>query len=340
MGGLGTYSPYRDFAFMPNYLDEAHRAEIAKLSTTFTSRTEWPTWLLLVGFYLAWTLAIFYGRAFGELFTIVVLIPLVVLWLSIQHELIHGHPTRWAALNRALGFLPFAVWYPYDIYRDTHLAHHHDADLTVPGRDPESRYVTKDFWLQSPGYVRALLWTDKTLGGRLLMGAPLAVLSFLRSEIRGLFLTERSTWQVWAVHVPSVVVTLAVVEQFSAISAVQYIFLVSLPALSISMIRSFYEHRPSARPEHRTVINESSGLLSWLFLNLNLHLVHHDLPGLPWFHLPRVYRARREQWIARNNGYVIQGYLQLLHRYLVSPVDCPRHPARQYLLKASENDTF
>jgi len=121
---------------------------------------------------------------------------------------------------------------------------------------------------------------------------------------------------------------LTLVEQYSAISAAQYIGLVSLPALSISMIRSFYEHRPSTLPEHRTVINESSGFLSWLFLNLNLHLVHHDLPGLPWFYLPRVYRARREQWIARNNGYVIQGYFQLVHRHLVSPVDSPRHPAR------------
>lgn len=314
---------------MPNYLDEAHRAEIVKLGTTLTSRTEWPTWVLLVGFYLAWAWVVFYGDTLGEVFTLVLLVPLIVLWMSIQHELIHGHPTRWPAINKALGFLPFAVWYPYDIYRDTHLAHHNDEVLTVPGQDPESRYVTRAFWLQSPGYVKALLWVNKTLGGRLLMGAPLAVISLLGSEIRGLFLAGRSARRMWVAHLLSVVVVLTLVEQYSAISAVQYVFLVSLPALSISMIRSFYEHRPSTLPEHRTVINESSGLLSWLFLNLNLHLVHHDLPGLPWFYLPRVYRARREQWIARNNGYVIHGYFQLLQRHLLSPVDCPRHPARQ-----------
>jgi len=221
---------------MPNYLDEAHRAEIVKLSTTVTSKTEWPTWVLLVGFYLAWAFIVFCGEVLGDVFAIALLVPLVVLWMSIQHELIHGHPTRWPAINKALGFLPFAVWYPYDIYRDTHLAHHNDEVLTVPGQDPESRYVTGAFWLCSPRY--------------------------------------------------------------SAISAIQYVFLVSLPALSIAMIRSFYEHRPSTLPEHRTVINESSGLLSWLFLNLNLHLVHHDLPGVPWFYLPRVFRARRERWIA------------------------------------------
>lgn len=314
---------------MPNYLDEAHRAEIVKLSNTLIGQTEWPTWLLLVGFYLAWSFIVFAGEALGEVTTIVLLIPLIVLWMSLQHELIHGHPTRWPAVNKALGFLPFAIWYPYDIYRDTHLAHHNDDVLTVPGQDPESRYVTEDFWLHSSRSIKALLWANKTLGGRLLTGAPLALILLVGGEIRGLFHGGRSAWRMWVIHVLSAGVLLALVEQYSAISAVQYLLFVSLPALSIAMIRSFYEHRPAALPEHRTVINESSGPLSWLFLNLNLHLVHHDLPGLPWFYLPRVYRARREQWIARNNGYVIQGYFQLLHRHLLSPVDCPRHPAKQ-----------
>lgn len=293
-----------------------------------SSQTEWPTWLLLVGFYLAWALIVFHGQALGQLISIVLLVPLVVLWMSIQHELIHGHPTRWPMMNKALGFLPFAVWYPYDIYRDTHLAHHNDEVLTVPGQDPESRYVTRMSWVQSPRYMKALLWANKTLGGRLIIGAPLALMTLASTAFGGLLQSERSSWRMWLIHLLSVGVLLGLVEQYSAISALQYLLLVALPALSISMVRSFYEHRPSTLPEHRTVINESSGLLSWLFLNLNLHLVHHDLPGLPWFYLPRVYRARREQWIARNNGYVIRGYFQLLQRHLVNPVDCPRHPAR------------
>jgi fatty acid desaturase len=32
-----------------------------------------------------------------------------VLWLSVQHELLHGHPTRWQTLNNVLGYVPFAV---------------------------------------------------------------------------------------------------------------------------------------------------------------------------------------------------------------------------------------
>ncbi|MGH8396364.1 MAG: fatty acid desaturase, partial [Pseudomonas sp.] len=36
---------------MSNYLDETQRREIEALAQTFTARTEWPTWLLLIGVY-------------------------------------------------------------------------------------------------------------------------------------------------------------------------------------------------------------------------------------------------------------------------------------------------
>lgn len=314
---------------MPNYLDDAHRAEVLSLSRTIISRTEWPTWLLLVGFYLAWGTVVLAKDALGEVFTVVLLIPLVVLWMSIQHELIHGHPTRWPTVNKALGYLPFAIWYPYEIYKETHLAHHNDEVLTAPGLDPESRYVTNDFWMQSPSYIRTLLWINKTLGGRLIVGAPLSLLTLITTELRGIFRSGPRNLTMWLGHLLSVVALLVFVEHFSAISAVQYVFLVSIPALSVAMIRSFYEHRPAERPEHRSVITESSGPLSWLFLNLNLHLIHHDLPRLPWFHLPRVYKARRAQWIARNNGFVIQGYSELVRQHLARPVDCPVHPVER-----------
>lgn len=312
---------------MLKFLDEAHRAEIFDLNNTVASKTEWPTWLLLAGFYLAWILVVF-GDVLGEIATIAILIPLVVLWMSIQHELIHGHPTKWLVVNKILGYLPLAIWYPYALYRDTHLAHHNDDVLTLPDQDPESRYVTGGFWQDASKVQRALLWANKTLGGRLIVGAPLALVALLMTETRKVF-HKGGQWGMWFLHVISVGGVLIVVDRYSAISAVQYVFLVSVPALSIAMIRSFYEHRPSKRPEHRTAIIESSGPLSWLFLNLNLHLVHHDLPRLPWFYLPRVYKARHEQWITRNDGFVFHGYLELARQHLIRPVDCPVHPAKR-----------
>jgi fatty acid desaturase len=105
-----------------------------------------------------------------------------------------------------------------------------------------------------------------------------------------------------------------------------YLLLVSVPALSLASIRSYYEHRPHPQPEQRTVLNEAAWPWTWLFLNNNLHLVHHDLPKLPWYFLPTVYRARREQWLARSGGFLVQGYGQLISRHALKAIDSPRHP--------------
>jgi fatty acid desaturase len=50
------------------------------------------------------------------------------------------------------------------------------------------------------------------------------------------------------------------------------------------------------------------------------------LPGLPWYDLPRAYRARREQWLARSGGFLVQGYGQLWRQHGVKAIDSPRHP--------------
>ena len=66
--------------------------------------------------------------------------------MSLQHEIIHNHPTRWRRLNRALGTWPLVLWLPFEIYRRTHLQHHNDNRLTDPLEDPESYYHTSEQW--------------------------------------------------------------------------------------------------------------------------------------------------------------------------------------------------
>ncbi len=39
---------------MPHYFDAVHRQQIETLRQRFTARTEWPTWLLLIGVYGGW----------------------------------------------------------------------------------------------------------------------------------------------------------------------------------------------------------------------------------------------------------------------------------------------
>ena len=135
---------------MAHFFDLAQQRDIQALARTFTGRTQWPTWLLLIAVPGAWFTLLLYSPLIGVFWTTVLLIPVVVLWMSVQHELLHGHPTRWNWLNKVLGYAPFALWYPYTLYRDSHLQHHRDHDLTLPGVDPESRYLSQAHWQGSP----------------------------------------------------------------------------------------------------------------------------------------------------------------------------------------------
>ena len=254
------------------------------------------------------------------------MIPLVTLWMSLQHELLHGHPTRFTALNKLLGYAPFAVWYPYTLYRNCHLVHHNDEDLTVPGVDPESRYLNQRQWDDSSLFERTLHWLTKTVLGRFLLGSPLALWKLARNEVRRLREGQRQAWLMWLSHGTVTVLMLTFIAHYSVLPVWHYVALVSVPALSVAAIRSYYEHRPHPQPEQRTVLNEAAWPWTWLFLNNNLHLVHHDLPKLPWYLLPTVYRARREQWVARSGGFLVQGYGQLIGRHGLKAIDSPRHP--------------
>lgn len=311
---------------MPHYLDDAQREDIVRLRAQLTGRTEWPTWTLLIGVYIAWPTLLLLSPRLGAWPTTALMIPLTVLWMSLQHELLHGHPTRHLWLNKLLGYAPFAVWYPYTLYRDTHMQHHRDEDLTLPDLDPESRYLSQLTWQQTGPVMRVLRWLDKTPPGRLLFGVPLALCSLITGESRRLLSGERQAWMMWATHGFFLILMFAFIERCSVLSSLHYLLLITVPALAISMVRSYYEHRPSEHPEQRTVINEASWPWRWLFLNLNLHLVHHDLPGLAWYHIPAVYRARREQWLARSGGFLVPGYAELFRRHSFSPIDSPQHP--------------
>jgi len=311
---------------MANYLDAAHREEIDTLRRRLTARTEWPTWLLLLGVYAAWFGVVLNSAWLGLWLSTGLLIPLVVLWLSVQHELLHGHPTRWLWLNKLLGYAPFAVWYPYTLYRDSHLRHHRDEDLTVPGLDPESRYFTAQQWQRRSSVERRIHWLNKTVLGRFAIGAPLALFGLATQELQRLCAGDRQAWGMWLTHAVLTALMLLFITRYSAIPIWHYLLLISVPALSVAMIRSYYEHRPHAQVEQRTVINEAAWPWRWLFLNLNLHLVHHDLPGLPWYDLPKAYQARREQWLARSGGFLVRGYGELWRRHGLRAIDSPRHP--------------
>ncbi|VDR26567.1 Uncharacterised protein [Raoultella terrigena] len=99
------------------YLHPQQRDLIRQLSRSRLWRSELPTWLLIITIYGGWFATLVYWQTLGLLPATLLLIWFSAWYMSLQHELIHGHPTRWPRLNQLLGILPLAVWYPYGLYR-------------------------------------------------------------------------------------------------------------------------------------------------------------------------------------------------------------------------------
>src|SRR5580704_14178542 len=171
---------------------------------------------------------------------------------SLQHETIHGHPTRSRRVNEALGWAPLWLWLPYPIYRDEHRRHHDDAILTDPFADPESKYAAPADWRHFGRLRRAALGFNTTLLGRLSLGPALIMADFLRRELRAAIAGAPGRRRIWALHGLALVPVLAWLWA-CGIPPWAYALLFVYPGLSLTLLRSFAEHIASPSPQSRTV---------------------------------------------------------------------------------------
>jgi fatty acid desaturase len=292
--------------------------------TRTISSIEWPTVGLLGLCYAIWAGAAFLVYPAFPAFALAILAVAAALHSSLQHEVLHGHPTRNARVNEALVSLPIAIWFPYRRFRAMHLRHHCDERLTDPYDDPESFYRAAFEYERLPKPFRMLLRFNNTLAGRLIIGPALMVFGFMASDLRKIREGNRSILTAWALHLAGVA-AVALILNAAGIPLWLYLATSAYCGLSLIAIRTFAEHQWSEKPDGRTIIVEKS-LLSILFLNNNLHLVHHKYPGLAWYELPALYRARQAEWKSRNGGYFFRSYLDLFKAYVVRPKEPVAHP--------------
>jgi fatty acid desaturase len=311
---------------MTEYLDAAQQAEIEAERRRPVWRGEWPTWLLIVVIHGGWLATLAHWRQLGGAVATLLMIWWCAWYMSMQHELIHGHPTRWPLVNRLFGYLPLAAWFPFRLYRDSHLRHHNDFHLTLPALDTESYYVSPVVWAGMSKPLRQLYWFNKTFIGRMLIGPAITISRAWSDTVRRPLRGDWSRAGMWLRHFCMLAALLWCVARYFDVSPWCYLLAIAYPAQSLNMVRSYYEHRPAEHYKQRIVLNEAGPLLRLLFLNNNLHLVHHDLPSLPWYLLPRAYRGRRAAYNARSGGFHLQGYAPLMRRHAWRPIDPPVHP--------------
>jgi fatty acid desaturase len=291
---------------------------------------EAPTWILAATIYGGWLALTFWWRIL-PLWVVAPIGAWLCAWhMSLQHELMHGHPTGSARINGALAWPPLNLWLPYPLYREQHLRHHRAAYLTDPLEDPESTYMSPEAWAGASAARRWLHSICNTLIGRVLLGPPRGMAGFwLRQARLG---STHGRWRIWLGHAVAVALILGWVCGICRINPLAYAACFIYPGTALTMVRSLAEHRAAIRPEDRTAVVERAGLLGLLFLNNNLHVLHHERPSIPWYALPAHWRLVRLDLLGARGGPVYNGYMDVAARYAWRPQHPGPHPAGEALV--------
>jgi len=287
---------------------------------------EWPTLFLALFIYSAW-LALTYFWAHVPFILLLIAGGWLVAWHgSLQHEVLHGHPTRSRRINDAIGSVPLGLWLPYPLYKRAHLKHHNDEWLTDPIEDPESYYLTGPTWQRLGAFGRLVTKVNNTLPGRLIIGPIVALLAFWGHELQAIMRGDFRHVACWTLHFIGVAAVLYWIVGIAGMPLWIYLVAFAYAGLSFTRLRSFAEHNFAEAKEERTAIVENTPAFGLLFLYNNLHIVHHNKPAMPWYKIPGLYRANRDAYIKLNGGLVYNGYWDVAKRYFFRTHHDPVHP--------------
>jgi fatty acid desaturase len=273
---------------------------------------EWPTVALVAACSATW-MSVVWLIGFNQLWWALPLLALpIALHSSLQHEVIHGHPTPWRWVNVLLVFPAPGLYLPFHRFEDLHVLHHHDCELGDPHGDPESPYISDEDWRTLGAASRNVRRFNNTLTGRLLIGPPVSLARLITGDV---FRVLSGRWIVvwhWLAHA----VALAPVLIWLNISGVPlwaYALLAAWPGMTILMLRTFAEHRWHPEVAGRSVTVDHGGVFALLFLNNHLHAAHHHSPGLAWYRLPKL--SRRLDVDGQIIGERFRGYGQIARKW-------------------------
>jgi len=286
---------------------------------------EWPTLLILALTYIVWAGSTVWVADISVVLAVVLCALAAAQHSSLTHEALHGHPFRNPLLNGLLVFPALTLVVPYMRFRETHIAHHEDERLTDPYDDPETNYLDPKVWHRLPRWRQVLHGWNNTLAGRLLIGPIIGQVAFMASDWA--VIRKGNTWALigWLVHIPAAGLVIWWMMSVATMPIWAWLLSVYL-ALSILKLRTYLEHQAHDACTARTAIVEDRGLFALLFLNNNLHVVHHMHPNVPWYALPKLYRANRDGYLGVNQGYRYDTYSEIFRKHLFRAKDPVPHP--------------
>jgi fatty acid desaturase len=297
---------------------------VARANNRELGGIEWPTVGLFGVFYALWLTVVLAHRAVPWPASVAALGLLGGFYMSLQHEALHGHPTRVRGVNTALAFAPLSLWLPYLSYRASHMVHHH-TDLTDPDIDPESFYLRPADWATAGVVERSCILVCRTMLGRLTIGVAHSIVRYLWHELHSLT-SDRHARRRWATHVGAALLLSWWMFGMVGFPVWEYLFGFVFIGQSITLLRSFVEHCAVTAGTRSAVVN-AGPVMSLLYLNNNLHHTHHAEPMTPWYALPQLHRELGSDAVAADGaGLYRRGYLEVARRNFLRPFCQPDHP--------------
>jgi fatty acid desaturase len=285
-------------------------ADLHRLSDRHLLRLAAFVGLYLVAGSAAYTLAV--DRP-GEAWALAARLPLYLLAAAalhgvslFTHEGVHGLLARDRHLNR---FLSAACALPvgqnYAAYRVLHLSHH--RHLGQEGDPDHYPNYTRWSWL-----VFAMNW------GRLVIGYPAYLVAIPLLGYRHGTAADRF----WiAAEVAALVVAVAVVL-LAPVPGALVLHAWLIPMLVINTLvnvrgmsqHTLLEHHTDPILGTRSIL--TNRLTAFFMCNENYHLEHHLYPGVPWYNLPRLHRALKDDLAARGAPF-IPSYWAFVREFVV-----------------------
>lgn len=300
------------------------------MATSVTSRNgllkargEWRTVLLIAAVYGGTIATVLNHDRLGAPLTVLLLAWFGAWHLSMQHEMVHGHPFRASWLNTVIASIPVTLWIPFLCFKRDHLEHH-ESDLTNPELDNESYYVSQEAWDRAGRIRRAAYWANRTLLFRMFVWVIVSTITYLTMVMRQAVAGTHGRRQALALHAVGLVLVVWFVRNVAELPLWQFALGTTYGGRVLNALRPFPEHKYLADTQDRTAMIMAGPIMSLLMLNNNLHVAHHDEPWVPWYaYGPLVKRVDAVER-ARKIGLLYEGgYLEVLRRYAVRPISSP-----------------
>jgi fatty acid desaturase len=222
------------------------------------------------------------------------------------HEAVHGTLSANPFLNRALGAVcAWPMLQNFAAYKVLHLRHHNH--LGDEGDPDHYQNYTSWSWL-----LFSMYW------GRLLLGYPAYITAI---PILG-YRQGKGSERFWILLEVGCVVALVVAAILSPIPRLLLIHAWLIPMVIINTLvnirgmsqHTLLEHHSDPILGTRSIL--TNRVTAFFMCNENYHLEHHLYPGVPWYNLPKLHRALREDLVSRGAPY-IDSYFAFVREFVL-----------------------